>query len=79
MSESYYKHGDYNVICDHSGWKVKRSECRLQWNGLLVRKDLWEPRHPQDFVRASTDDQSVDIARPEQDDEDYVDITVDDL
>lgn len=22
------------------------------WNGLVVRKDFWEPRHPQDFIPA---------------------------
>lgn len=61
-----YKHGDHNVICDYSGFKVKRSETRLTWNGFLVRKDLWEPRHPQDFLKSRKDKQSVSIARPEK-------------
>ena len=77
-----YKHGDYNVVCDRSGFKCKRSECRETWDGYLVRKDFWEPRHPQDFVRSTKDDpEPVPDARPRtrvyiQDDEQ---ITTDDL
>ena len=57
---------DYNVICDFTGFKYKRSECRKMWNGLIVRADLWEPRHPQDFVRVPVDDTRVKDARNEQ-------------
>lgn len=49
MSTSYYKAGDWNVICDRTGFKMKRSECRKEWNGLLVRKQSWFRRHPQDI------------------------------
>jgi len=59
---------DYNVICDISGFKCKRSECRMRWDGRLVRKDFWEPRHPQDFIRSVKDDQSIKDARPPQED-----------
>lgn len=65
MTGTYYEHGSHNVQCDRSGLKVKRSECRMQWDGLLVRKEDWEPRHPQDFVRAKADNQTVRDARPE--------------
>lgn len=64
-----YKHGDYNVICDYSGMKVKRSQCVKTWDGFLVRKELLEPRHPQDFVRGKKDKQSVPDPRPEQTDD----------
>lgn len=60
--------GDYNVICDYSGFKVFAKDCRMTWDGFLVRKDLWEPRQPQDFVKGVKDKQSVPIARPEADD-----------
>ena len=63
---SNYVHGDYNVICDYSGFEVKASECRMTWRGHFVRKGYWEARHPQDFVRGSEDNQSVEVARPEQ-------------
>ena len=41
---------DYNVVCDASGFVCKKSETRKMWNGMIVRKDFWEPRHPQDFI-----------------------------
>ncbi len=65
---TYYKHGDNNVICDYSGFKVKAGECRLMWNGLLVKKEFWEPRHPQDFVKGKKDRQRAAIVRNEQTD-----------
>lgn len=54
-----YKSGDFYCICDYSGFKIRRSEARKTWDGYLVRKDLWEPRHPQDFVRGRRDKISV--------------------
>ena len=55
--------GDNNLICDRSGDQIKASEAREEWNGLVVRADLWEPRHPQDFLRTYPDDQSVELSR----------------
>ncbi len=46
---SYYREGDYNVTCARSGFKCKRSDCRKEWDGQLVHKLFWKPRHPQDF------------------------------
>ena len=65
-SKDFFKLGDYNVICDTSGQKFKASECRLQWDGLLVGGKNFDTRHPQDFVRSTTDDQTVPIARLRQ-------------
>jgi hypothetical protein len=64
-SQDRYKHGDFNRICDRSGFKVKASETRREWTGRIVRVEDWEPRHPQDFVRARPDHQSVAFPRPE--------------
>ena len=61
----YFKHGDYNVICDICGFKYKASETRLQWNNLLACSTCYEERHPQDFVRGIRDDQRVPIPRPD--------------
>lgn len=59
MSESgkprEYKSGDYYILCDYSGFKIKNSEAWWTWDGYKVRKDLWEPRQPQDFVRGRRD------------------------
>ena len=76
-----YVHGDHNVICDRSGFKVKASQTRMEWNGLRVRIEDWEPRHPQDFVRGRADRQTVADARPEPTDVflETNEVTADDL
>lgn len=77
-----YRHGDFNRICDRTGFKVKASETRHEWNGLIVRKESWEPRHPQDFVKARGDRQRVPYPRPEPTSDTFInaeDVTPDDL
>ena len=64
--KTHYRPGDWVVICDKCGMKRYASDCALTWQNLFVCSDrCWEPRHPQDFVRAVTDDQTVPIARPD--------------
>lgn len=48
----YLRPGDWNVRCDRCGKKLKGSEARATWDNLYVCDRCWEPRHPQDFVRA---------------------------
>lgn len=67
-----YRHGDFNRICDRSGFKVKASDTRKEWNGLIVRKEDWEPRQPQDFVRGRPDRQTVPDARPGPSDDTFI-------
>ena len=43
--------GDHWKICDRSGFRVPASETVKEWNGAIVRRDLAEPRHPQDLMR----------------------------
>ena len=64
MSKNYYTSGDFNVICDVCSKKIKASESRLRWDGLLVCPEDFETRQPQDFVRAKTDKITVPITRP---------------
>lgn len=59
-----YRPGDHYRIDDMSGFKVRASKTRKQWNGLIVRADRFEARHPQDFVRARRDNQAVTDPRP---------------
>lgn len=68
MPDTYAKLGDYNAICDLSGFKCKASETVRRWDGLRVLKRFSEERQPQDFVRGVRDDPSVPWARPEQTD-----------
>jgi hypothetical protein len=30
---------------------MRVSDARTEWNGLVVHKDEWESRHPQDMIR----------------------------
>jgi hypothetical protein len=69
----------YNVICDRSGFKRKRKDCRKQWDGLLVLDKFWERRQPQDKLPAAIDNLTVSDPRPEPKDV-FVDrVTVEDL
>ena len=76
-----YAPGDYNVSCDRTGFKMKASECQKEWTGRIIRKKSWDPRHPQDFIEVSTDDQAVPDARPWPTDKflSVNEVTVDDL
>lgn len=65
MSGTYAKKGDWNVICDLSGFECKASETVLRWDGLRVLKRFCEPRQPQDFVRGVKDNPAVSWTRPE--------------
>lgn len=59
-----YVSGDWNVICDVCGKKIKASKSRKRWDGFVVCEDDFEYRHPQDFVRAKQDKISVPFTRP---------------
>jgi len=64
--------GDYRVLCDASGSKVWASETALTWDRRRVhRRFLGQEatRHPQEFVRAVRDNQSVPNPRPESADQ----------
>ena len=50
--EDYFAPGDWNAICDGCGAKLKASSLRKDWQGFMKCTPCWEPRHPQDFVRA---------------------------
>lgn len=60
-----YKSGDWLAICDSCGVKYKASELKKRWDGLMVCPKDFEPRQPQDFVRARSDQQAVRWSRPE--------------
>lgn len=48
----YYKSGDYNAVCSMCGGKFKAGELRKHWQGMYRCAECWEPRQPQDFVKA---------------------------
>lgn len=51
-----YIPGDNLLVSDRSGATIRRSEARVQWDGLVVHESEWEARHPQEFVRAVKED-----------------------
>lgn len=61
-----FKSGDHWTTCQRCGKVVRSSNLREEWTGLWVCPDDWEPRHPQDFVRARQDSISVYPSLPEQ-------------
>ena len=48
-----YKAGDWWVLDDQTGQKVRASETQEQWDGKIVHKNNFEPRHPQNRVGTS--------------------------
>ena len=61
----HYVPGDWNAQCFRCGMKRKAGELRKQWQGYWVCPEHWEPRHPQDFVRAIPDNPSVPWDQPD--------------
>lgn len=59
--------GTWNVICDRCGFKRKAYEvAREPVTNFIVCKDTcWEMRHPQEYVRAKPDHQTVPFTRPQ--------------
>lgn len=58
--------GHANGICDRCGSKRKLNTLRKEWTGLRVCRDgCWDPRHPQDYVRAVPDNMALHDPRPE--------------
>jgi len=64
-SPTRYKKGDWKGVCDACGQRFLMSKLRLRWDGLMVCSKDWNPRQPQDFVRAKVDIQAVPVTRPE--------------
>ena len=58
--------GAHNVISDISGQKFKSTEMRKTWDGLLVHKSEWYPKHPQLEIRGRDEKIGVSPTRPRQ-------------
>lgn len=65
MSSPAYRPGDFWRICEVCGFKYRSSQTNRRWDGLIVCREDWETRHPQDFVRGRKDLQNVPDPRPE--------------
>jgi len=53
-------------ICDITGFRYKHKDMKKTWDGLLVGKDQWDPKHPQLSPTAPPNDpQAIKNARPD--------------
>jgi len=59
-----WKLGDWLYVCQRCGFTKYGSEIRREWTGLRVCESCHEPRHPHDYVRGRSDDQTVPYANP---------------
>ena len=59
--------GKYSeAICDRCGFQYKYLELKEEWNGLLVCKECYEPKHPQlEPTYASADAEALENPRPQ--------------
>lgn len=55
---------EYNVLCDVCGFKKKASQVRKRWDGFMVCKEDWEPRHSLDFYTTKNDTHVLPFTRP---------------
>jgi hypothetical protein len=65
MAGPAYLKGDFWRICEECGFKMRASQTKKRWDGLIVCDADFEERHPQDFVRGVIDRQTVPDPRPE--------------
>ena len=60
--------GDWNVISDYSGQKLKASQTMVTWEGYRVGAHEWEPKHPQLDIVGRDEQIAVPWSRPRQPD-----------
>lgn len=54
-----WKKGSHWVECQRTGRVIRAEDARKEWTGLIVAKEEWEPRHPQEFIRGIPDNPSA--------------------
>lgn len=60
-----YRPGTFWRICDQSGFTVRDTHTSKQWDNLIVRRQSFDIRHPQQFVKGVRDNQNVQLPRPQ--------------
>ncbi len=68
MAREYWKAGGAWGICDRCGQKFRHADLRKEWNGLMVCREDYDPRHPQEGLRGIKENTAVRDARPPQPD-----------
>jgi hypothetical protein len=69
---SRYSKGKYAYgICDRSGFKVRYKDLVTQWDGLRVRKQDYDEKHPRlELKAAKTIRSSIALHNPRPDNDD---------
>lgn len=67
--QNYFKSGSWNCICMLCGVQYKAEDMLKRWDGMLVCKNDWEPRHSLDFLRATPERGTVPFVAPEPTDQ----------
>lgn len=64
-----YKPGSHRAICDLSGFEVASEDLMQNSDGYWVRKEDYEPEHPQKHIRTRPEDSTVkEPVRPDSTD-----------
>lgn len=61
--EGVYVAGDYYLLCDICGFKIRRSEALKAWDGSMRCQQDYEERHPLDLIEPRAERQNVLDAR----------------
>ncbi len=64
--DRHYVPGDNYLLDDNTGFKIRASKARVQWNSIVTSGTHFNPRHAQDLVQGVQDDQTVQISRARQ-------------
>lgn len=48
--------GDHWIYCQRCGFTLRSSKGKREWTRLIVCPRCWDPRHPQEFLRARKED-----------------------
>ena len=67
MSITHFVDGQWNALCDRCGFKYKADKLRLEWTGLRVCNECFEPRHPQTLIKVPQEKINTSWARPDPD------------
>jgi len=73
--KNYLDLGNWNSLCDSCGRKFKASSLMKRWDGLMVCKQDYEVRHPQDFLRVQKEKIAVPWVRPQPVEDTFIPVT----
>lgn len=59
-----WRSGKWKAVCDECGREYYNTELRMRWDKLMVCRDDYEVRHPQDFLRGVRES-PIPWSRPE--------------